>query len=191
MARPEQPTTIAAEKFKEKINAQEASLLPNLKWPTLGNEKQRRYFHALHLHVLRRFQAFGIETEDILSKDWIIGAPTPKAKAIGKEFWRQWEALLILFGKPGKYPFFTKEANRLAGFRNAPDDPIEENAGEIAIRKAIKQLCDEFSFNSILKIFKKSQQRLAFLVSATCDFKRCNRTTVAKIFRKMRSDKEI
>ena len=114
-------------------------------------------------------------------------------------FWRPWRRawtwadapLLVLFGEPSHYPFLTRAANVLAGRKNAPEDPIVKNAGKSQIKKAIKQLCREFGFPAVANIHKRDKQRLTDLVRASCNFQRCSRVNVTKIFLTMLKNKEI
>jgi hypothetical protein len=191
MARPVQPDTVKNEEYRKALEAEESTLLPNLKWPELSESPTgSRYQRALRTRIARAFSSRNIFMENLLDENWKEDAETPVLDAYGEEFKYQWQALLVLFGTPSKYPFLSRKANVAAGKRNAPEYLGQSNAGEKAIRQALVQLCEEFGFTAISKIYGKDQQRLANLVRATCNFERCNRTTVSNVFERMLSDKK-
>ena len=191
MARPPLPYTKEDDAFWEKLNEETKSLLPNLQWPTFGEDGSNSYYNALRKRVAQRFCDHGIEVENPFDREFKCETPTPKRKALSQEIEQQWQALVVLFGTPSHYPFLTRAANVLAGRKNAPEDPIVKNAGRSQIRKAIKQLCREFGFPAVANIHKRDKQRLADLVRASCNFQRCSRVNVTKIFLTMLKNKEI
>jgi hypothetical protein len=191
MARPIQTYTVKNEEDRKALEAEESTLLPNLKWPELSESPASKCYHrALRIRIARDFSSRNIVIENLMDENWKEGAETPVLDAYGEEFKYQWQALLVLFGTPSQYPFLSRKANVAAGKRNAPEYLGQSNAGEKAISQALVQLCEEFGFTAIFKIYEKDQQRLANLVRATCNFERCNRTTVSNVFESMLSDKK-